>query len=322
MSDFENVSTTETPDLDNQIQEIFDKEDSEEVIENQEPADTEEVTENEQTETEKIEENQDNIKCPEKFLNSDGTVNVENLLKSYQQLEPLVNQKADWEKERAVLQQQAEYGKQLQAQQQALAVQRGFQNPDDMQLVMEVANAQANEYSKYLYMVEEPDKVRGLLSLYSQAPSPELLERIEDEFSVDVVKNVSLFAERLKNQVQERMNAERYEQYKKEAQEFVSNSIKEYPQWFEIPEFVDFFKDALEVKGDAFEMSKLVQHLENLKQYFHKQFIEEQKTNTENEKEKDSLKNLSPKTSANLVLNKKIEDYTDAELESAIEALV
>ena len=62
--------------------------------------------------------------------------------------------------------------------------------------------------------------------------------------------------------------------------------------------------------------------MQNLKQYFHKQFIEEQKTNTENEKEKDSLKNLSPKTSANIVFNKKVEDYTDAELESAIEALV
>ena len=84
MSDFENVSTTGNTDLDSQIQEIFDKEDSEEIVENQETADTEEVEkeEKEQTETEETketEENQDNIKCPEKFLNSDGTVNVENL---------------------------------------------------------------------------------------------------------------------------------------------------------------------------------------------------------------------------------------------------
>lgn len=62
--------------------------------------------------------------------------------------------------------------------------------------------------------------------------------------------------------------------------------------------------------------------MENLKQVFRKQFIEEQKANSENEKEKNLLKTLSPKTNPKINPNKKIEDYTDAELETAIEALV
>lgn len=62
--------------------------------------------------------------------------------------------------------------------------------------------------------------------------------------------------------------------------------------------------------------------MENLKQVFRKQFIEEQKASSENEKDKTLLKTLSPKNNSKTVLNKRLEDYTDAELESAIEALV
>lgn len=321
MENEQNVSTTDNQDLDSQIQEIFDSEDVEN--DNQENmADTEE-TEEQTEETESEDETQDNItKCPDKFLNTDGTVNVENLLKSYQQLEPLLNQKADWEKEKAILQKKAEYAEQLQLQQQSLALQQGYRNSEDMELTQEVANAVSNEYEKYLYTVSDPERVQGLLAVYSKTPNPAILDKIEEEFGVDVVKRVSVFAERYKNQVIERQNAEKYEQYKQEAQNFVKKSFDDYPDWFKIPEFVDFFKSALEVKGDAFETSALIGHLQKLKDVFRKEFEEEQKLKSENEKEKDSLKNLSPKTNQKVVTTKKVEDYSPEELDSAIEALI
>lgn len=326
MEQDEIVSTTEDLDLDSQIQEIFDNEDEVDDSQNQnKTADTEENDDEENTEENQNEENnnQDNIKCPEKFLNTDGTVNVENLLKSYQQLEPLLNQKADWEKERAVLKQQADFAKELQAQQQTLAVEQGYKNAEDMQISKDVANAITNEYEKYLHTVAEPEKVQGLLALYSKYQNPATLERIEDEFGVDVVKHVSVFAERYKNQIIEKQNAEKYEQYKQEAENFVRKSFEDYPDWFKIPEFVDFFKSALEVKGDAFETSMLIAHLQKLKDYFRKEFENEQKLNLENENDKNSLRNLTPKSNPKTTIpNKKLEDYTNAELESAIEALV
>ena len=321
MENEQNVSTTDNQDLDSQIQEIFDSEDVEN--DNQEnTADTEE-TEEQTEETESEDETQDNItKCPDKFLNTDGTVNVENLLKSYQQLEPLLNQKADWEKEKAILQKKAEYAEQLQLQQQSLALQQGYRNSEDMELSKEIANAVSNEYEKYLYTVSDPERVQGLLAVYSKTPNPAILDKIEEEFGVDVVKRVSVFAERYKNQVVERQNAEKYEQYKQEAQNFVKKSFDDYPDWFKIPEFVDFFKSALEVKGDAFETSALIGHLQKLKEVFRKEFEEELKLKSENEKEKDSLKNLSPKTNQKVVTTKRVEDYSPEELDSAIEALI
>lgn len=312
------ISTQDgTESLENQIESILSEDDT-----NNDDTSAIEVESESNTEVQTSENNQDNIEYPEEFLKSDGSVDVENLLKSYQELKPLVDEKANWEKERETLQKQADYARQLEAQQQALAVQSGFQNQEDMQLVMEIANAQANEYERFLHTVAEPDRVQGLLALYRKVPTQELLAKIEDEYSVDVIKRASILSERYKNELQQRQNAQQYEQYKKEAQEFVSSAIKDYPEWFKIPEFVGFFKEALSVKGDAFETSKLIQHLENLKQVFRKQFIEEQKANSENEKEKNLLKTLSPKTNPKINPNKKIEDYTDAELETAIEALV
>lgn len=312
------ISTQDgTESLENQIESILSEDDT-----NSDDTSATEIESESNTEVQTSENNQDNIEYPEEFLKSDGSVDVENFLKSYQELKPLVDEKANWEKERETLQKQADYARQLEAQQQALAVQSGFQNQEDMQLVMEIANAQADEYERFLHTVAEPDRVRGLLALYRKVPTQELLAKIEDEYSVDVIKRASILSERYKNELQQRQNAQQYEQYKKEAQEFVSSAIKDYPEWFKIPEFVGFFKEALSVKGDAFETSKLIQHLENLKQVFRKQFIEEQKANSENEKEKKLLKTLSPKTNPKINPNKKIEDYTDAELETAIEALV
>nr|DAI37213.1 MAG TPA: hypothetical protein [Caudoviricetes sp.] len=302
--------------LENQIDSIL----SEDDITSQEPSSTEIDNEN-PTESQNA-ENQEKPDYPEEFLKSDGSLDVESLLKSYQELKPLADEKANWEEEKETLLKQAERSKQLEAQQHAIAEQSGFQNQEDMQLVMEIANAQANEYERFLHTVAEPDRVRGLLALYRKVPTPELLSQIEEEFSIDVIKRASIISERCKNNIQQRQNVQRYEQYQKEAKEFVSNAIKNYPEWFDIPEFVGFFKEALSVKGDAFETSRLIQHLENLKQVFRKQFLEEQKLNSENEKDKDLLKNLSPKANPKTIPHKRLEDYTDAELESAIEALV
>lgn len=307
----------ETESLEHQIENILSEDDT-----NSDDMSKIDIDSKSNTEVQAPESIQDNIEYPEEFLKSDGSIDVENLLKSYQELKPLRDEKVSWEKEKETLQKQADYAKQLEAQQQELAVQSGFQNQEDMRIVMEIANVQANEYEKFLHTVAEPDRIRGLLALYRKVPTQELLTKIEDEFSVDVIKRASILSERYKHELQLKENAQRYEQYKKEAQDFVNTAIKDYPEWFKIPEFVGFFKEALAIKGDAFETSQLIQHLENLKQVFRKQFLEEQKVNSENEKDKSLLKTLSPTTNPEINPNKRFEDYTDAELETAIEALV
>ena len=244
------------------------------------------------------------------------------MLKSYNELQPLAEEKTKWEQEKTELQKQADYAKQIQEQALLQAQNLGYQNTEEYALITEIAGATANEYSKYLHTVEEPDKVRGLLALYSKNPTPELLERIEDEFSVDVVKNVSVLTERTKNQIIQQQQEQRYETIKQEAETFVQNSIKDFPDWFKIPEFTNFFADALRVKGDRFETAAFIKHLENLKEYFRREFIAEQNANKENNKELDNLKNLTPKSIQQNTSSKNIDDYSPEELDKAISELV
>ena len=209
MSD-ENVSTGQDVSLETQIEGILD-----ETPENTEVTDTpEENTQGQET----TDITEDKPQIPEQFLNQDGTVNVDDLLKSYKELQPLADEKAKWEQEKNELQKQADYAKQLQDAAQLEAQNLGYRNTEEYALITEIAGATANEYMKYLHTVEEPDKVRGLLALYSKNPTPELLERIEDEFSVDVVKNVSVQAERTKNQILQAQQAQRFEVLKQEAE--------------------------------------------------------------------------------------------------------
>lgn len=311
----ENLSNEgQTVSLDEQIDGILNCESDNPVTDNN----NDELTVEDKT----IEESDDKIQCPEEFLNQDGTVNIDDLLKSYNELQPLATQKAEWEKEKTELQQQAEYGKELQAQIQANVQSLGYKNSDEYTLIHEIANIQANEYMKYLHTVGEPDKVRGLLALYAQSPNPELLERIEDEFNVDVVKNVSILAERSKNQLLHQQQEQRYETIRQEAEAFVQNSINDFPDWFKIPEFTNFFAEALRVKGDAFQTSEFVKHIENLKEYFRKEFIAEQNSNKENQNEIDVIKGLSPKTIQKPSVSKNIEDYSPEELDKAISEFI
>lgn len=313
MSD-ENVSTGQDVSLETQIEGILD-----ETPENTEVTDTPEENTQEKETTDTTE---DKPQIPEQFLNQDGTVNVDDLLKSYNELQPLADEKAKWEQEKTELQKQADYAKELQDAAQLEAQNLGYRNTEEYALITEIAGATANEYMKYLHTVEEPDKVRGLLALYSKNPTPELLERIEDEFSVDVVKNVSVQAERTKNQILQAQQAQRFEVLKQEAETFVQNSIRDFPDWFKIPEFKNFFADALRVKGDRFETAAFIKHLENLKEHFRKEFIAEQNANKENKSELDNLKNLTPTTIQQKSSTKSIDDYSPEELDKAISELV
>lgn len=254
-------------------------------------------------------------KTYEKFLKEDGTFDLENLLKSYDELEPLLDEKNQWEKEKAEFQKQSDYFKQIQNQQQAQIIQAGYDNPKEYEIALEVANVQSSEYMKYLHLVEEPDKVRGMLALYAQSPTNELLEQIEDEFNLDVVKKVSILTERVRGQIIENT-------IRREAETFINNSIKDFPDWFKISEFTNFFADALKVKGDNFETSEFIKHIENLKQYFRKEFEAEMQANKENQEDLNSLKKLSPKNTPSKQISKNINDYTPDELDKAIDELV
>lgn len=145
---------------------------------------------------------QDNItKCPDKFKKKDGTVDVENLLKSYTELESMSSsQKNSWEKERAELQSKIDA---FDRRQQEQAQQYGFDSPQEMANAYEIINTEANEYYKYVNETDDPVAVTNMLRDYINNPTEEKREEIELEFSPEVIRRVTAATERKRFQLEQ-----------------------------------------------------------------------------------------------------------------------
>lgn len=166
----------------------------------EEPEQTQEDVSNE----EPIDSKDNTIKCPEKFMNKDGSINVENLVKSYTELESNSSQqKASWEKEKAELQKAKEQLDAFNKQQEEQARRAGFSSQQDMQNAYELVNTEANEFYKYIGQTDDPERVTGMLQDYLNNPTPDKREEIELEFSPEVIRNVAIATERRRFQLEQ-----------------------------------------------------------------------------------------------------------------------
>ena len=166
--------------------------------------DSQEDTSQPQEEAQNDEPKDNTIECPEKFKNKDGSINVENLIKSYTALESSNSQqKASWDKEKAELQKAKEQLDAFNKQQEENARKAGYSSSVDMQNAYEVVNTEANEFYKYIGLTDDPERVTGMLQDYLNNPSDALREEIELEFSPEVIRKVAIATERKKMQLEQ-----------------------------------------------------------------------------------------------------------------------
>lgn len=238
-------------------------------------------------------DNNSDTNCPEKFLSDDGTPDTNKILQSYAELEKYHTSKIqELTNKISALENQQVQEKMQQAQMQ------GYTSPEDMEIVARVAQSVADGYSRYISYVEDPQYVRNLLLAYSKEPSRELLAQIEEEFDVDIVKgvtaNAAMYARDLKQQIEMTKAQQNDVRLREEATNYVQNAVNSYPEWFKVQEFVDFFGDALKTKGDAFEVSAFVQHIEKLREHFRNELLNELKSKESNNSALNELIRQTP----------------------------
>ena len=294
-SDVEETSAVETESTtDDEISSALDEIDNDvEDTEEEKTADAEQHKTS--TETKEIKEN--SIDCPEKFRREDGTPDVEKILTSYKDLESNFTKKTQELNEQLKSYQQA----QEQARMAELQ-QKGYESEIDYQLKTQIAQNLANGYMQYVNLTEEPDYVQKLLYAYAAAPTQNLLEEIEDNFGIDVIKEVTRNNDRFANSLASQYQAQQAQQYNErisnEATNYVNAAYEAYPEWFERQEFVDFFADALKVKGDSFQASAFVDHIQKIWDLAQKTLLAEQAAKRENSSAISSLVTQTPKSSA------------------------
>lgn len=284
--------------LDEQIDRALSEPDETQPETTQEPADG-----NEQEPPVKEETKDNSIDCPDKFKNEDGSINIENLAKSYKALEPLVNEKSAWEKEKAEL---LEYKKQLEAinqQREQNAQQAGFDSALDMQQSYQVAQYEANEYSKYLQYLDDETRqtVQSLLYQYANNPSEAIMQQIEIEFAPEINKRIAIQADRMKRQFEAEKQTQAQTRQMSNIEEIISKSVDANNELFNYEPFKDLFINALHKFGDRFtyeDAEALMTAVKNLKSAFEAEFQKSNASNDANKKATDALAAITGQSSA------------------------
>jgi len=286
---------------------------------------TQDNKEEETAQPPKTEEPQEDntVKCPDKFKNKDGSVNIDKVLKSYTELESHNStEKSNWEKERADLLKVKEQYEALQKVQEQNAKNAGYNSALDMKQSYEIASIEANEYSKYLGYCEDPESVRQLLIAYANNPSQELMEQIEMEFAPDVNKHIAVISDRKAREF-ETQQQQRSDTIKMtNIENIISTSVDKNQELFNYEPFKKLLVNTLHRYGENFTQEDadiLMQTFVDMKGAYQSEFEKGANMVKQNNAATDKLSSITTQNSAPVSgQNPDLDSMSQSELEKYI----
>lgn len=274
------------------------------------------------------EESKDNThKYPEKFLEN-GELNVDKLIEAYSNIEKYSSQlTAQRKQEEQELQQLREWAQYQNQQAQQTARNAGYETAQDYQQAKEIAGLEADEYSKYLRYIEDPEErlaVQELLSDYRTNPSRSLLNRIEMEFAPEINKLVGIEAFKKQQQFdnQKLTDAETLKMTNIEG--VISEAMNTNRELFDDEAFNTLFVNTLYRYGDNFTIEDANILMSAIKQ-MQASAVEAYKKSVDvakdNEKATDKLATITG-TNADTNVNKRVGDMSPAEFDRFLDGLI
>ena len=285
--------------------------DNSQEVENTEP--TEEIVDNSQeneTQTEPV-ENDDEVQGQFKTL--------EDATKSYSELQKKLGQQSNelgelrkikevYEKEQAEKQQ-----KELEKAQS-----KGFETVQAYQNNKDLSSNLVALYSKHLNKVDFPAEVATLLQQYDENPTPELLETIEAEFPLSVVKEVTLSNEMFKGQLQEKENEALAQQITQSARDYLNANVKKYKEEFQNPQFARLYGEAFKLGGCNLDTDLFVSLMKEYKDALISEHGVKNGINDENKTATDEIAGLTSGEQASNGGSKSLLDMAPDELKAYI----
>jgi hypothetical protein len=269
-----------------------------------------------------------NIEIPEKFKNKDGSLNIEAFSKSFRDYE-VKNTKLS--QELAEVKKQAEQLAAVKTQQEEVAKLYGFDTVEAMdaynkqvQQSTQLAQIEANEYAQYLKQCEYPNEVRNLLIQYAQNPSKELMESIEAEFPLGVIKQVAESMAVKKGQLAAQMQQAQLEQHKASVKNYLEDVIVKYEAEFKNPEFVSLFGEAFKALGAQLNADFFIEKLYGLKKSWIKEYEAQKAAQLENNEDIAKISSLGPNgtKATNAKYNVDLDKISDSKLNELVRELV
>jgi hypothetical protein len=268
---------------------------------------------------------QDNTynECPDKFRDKNGKVDVNKLAKSYKELEPLLQEKATWEKERAELLKAKETLDKQREQYEQSAIDRGYSSAQDMEMAQALISLEANEYAKYLHLTDDPEEVRSMLIAYLSNPTEEALDDIELEFPSSVIKKVAIAREKQESAWRTQLEVQQQTQAYAGIEDVIKRSVDYDSDIFNHKPFEDLFTRTIQRYGNNFtfeDAQVLIGAVNDLRKAIRDEVVKEYGLQQENKKATDELASVSPNSAP--APSQGIMNLQGAELAKAISKLI
>lgn len=185
----------------------------------------------------------------------------------------------------------------------------------------DLAGFEADEYLKYIDEVQDPDEMKKVLLKYRQNPDKEILDFIEAEFPMDVIKNVAGKLELAKGQLQNKKNEAQKEQFMNSAKEYLDVNVNKYSEEFKNPAFTELYTEAFKALGTDLDTDLFISLLNKYTESVIKNANLQKNMQKENDEATDEMAGLSVGQTQNLS-EKPLKAMSDKELASYIKKFV
>lgn len=269
----ENLETIETDNL----QEVETQEPTDETVDN-----SQNVVETQDKPVENENENQGQFKT------------LEDATKSYSELQKKLGQQSNELGELRKIK-EAYDKEQAEKQQKELekAQSKGFETVQAYQNNKDLSSNLVALYSKHLNKVDFPEEVVKLLQQYNENPTQELLETIEAEFPLSVVKEVTLDNEKFKGQLQEKENEALAQQITQSARDYLNANVNKYKEEFKNPQFARLYGEAFKLAGCNLNTDLFVSLMKEYKDAIISEYGVKNGINDENKTATDEIAGLT-----------------------------
>lgn len=215
------------------------------------------------------------FEIPIKFKNKDGSANIQSLVKSYKELEPLINEKANWTKEKEHL--TSELSK--------------YRKTDELSYL---SNIGINFLEEELDNATDMEKAKSLIEEIKKNPSEESIKELESLFPTSSIKNaylnsieVSRIASQMKLQNMQNMEFQQAESYLKDV-------VGKNYEVLKNPIAADIFNEAFIRFGTGLDSEWFFAKLSQLKEAVILDYQKSQSLKTEKDGATSNAAKLSP----------------------------
>ena len=214
------------------------------------------------------------IEIPEKFKNKDGSANLSALIKSYKELEPLINEKANWTKEKGALTKQLDKYRDKNTD---------FQSKISVDL-----------YEKALEQSSDKEKAASLIEQFRQNPTSETIKELETLFPSEVLKTNCIKSTEIEYMAKQSYLKEKQEEETKAVETYIKDVVTKNFEALKNPVTAGIFNEAFMQFGANLDADWFFGKMEELKKSFILEYQKEQSLKNEAEGAISGASKLSP----------------------------